>query len=229
MGQLVRWNLAEYEPFCSVARSVELLGRPWTLLIVREALMGSTRFGEFQKGLPRISKTMLSTRLGELVDAGALLKTHQSSGPTYELTEAGGGLFEVVKSLGVWGQSWLPRNAPNSDETVDEVMFDMRRRAVADALPKDPIVLRVTRTDTRPGEGTRFMLIRKGEVSLCTHNVGFPEIELQATPVQMVRWWRGDTDFVNSGLRLEGHAQLKKAFHRWFGRYLFAEVPARAR
>jgi DNA-binding HxlR family transcriptional regulator len=219
--------LGDYEPFCSVARATELLGRPWTLLLVREALMGSSRFSEFQKGLPRISKTMLSARLSELVDAAVMVKTRSRSGPAYTLTDAGVALYDVVKSLGVWGQEWLPRNEPSHDTAVDEVIFDMSRRTEKDALPQEPVVLRITRKDKSPGEGTRFMLLRQGEVSLCTHNVGFPELELVATPVSLVRWWRGDTSFARSGLKLSGPVEHKKNFLSWFGRYLFADVRSR--
>ena len=57
---------------CSVAGSLELVGERWTLLIVRELLCGSRRFGEIQRGIPRISRTMLAARVRELADAGAI-------------------------------------------------------------------------------------------------------------------------------------------------------------
>jgi len=49
--------------FCSIARALDVLGQRWMLLVVRELLMGSRRFGEIRRGLPRISRTMLSARL----------------------------------------------------------------------------------------------------------------------------------------------------------------------
>ena len=58
--------------FCSVARALDLLGERWTLLIVRELLSGSRRFGDVQRGIPRISRTMLSARFRELTDAGVV-------------------------------------------------------------------------------------------------------------------------------------------------------------
>lgn len=63
-----------YGQFCPIAKSAEILGDPWSILIVRELLLGSTRFGALQKGLPRISPTVFNTRLKELEERGVVLK-----------------------------------------------------------------------------------------------------------------------------------------------------------
>ena len=87
--------MKSYGQFCSVARALDLLGERWTLLIVRELLSGSCRFGEVQRGIPRISRTMLSARFRELVDAG-VIDRHEGTagGPEYRLTPAG---LELVR------------------------------------------------------------------------------------------------------------------------------------
>ena len=64
--------MKSYGQFCSMARALELLGERWTLLVVRELLMGSSTFGDIRRGIPRISRTMLSARLRELADGGAI-------------------------------------------------------------------------------------------------------------------------------------------------------------
>ncbi len=66
--------MKKYGQFCPVAKSAEIIGDPWSILIVRELLLGSTRFNLLQKGLPRISPTVLNTRLKEL-EEGALLSS----------------------------------------------------------------------------------------------------------------------------------------------------------
>src|SRR5215471_15463111 len=58
--------MKSYGQFCSIARALDLLGERWTLLIVRELLCGSRRFSEVQRGIPRISRTMLAARVREL-------------------------------------------------------------------------------------------------------------------------------------------------------------------
>jgi len=64
----------EYGQFCPIAKATEIIGEKWTVLIIREALMGSTRYSEFQRGLSLISPTMLVKRLDSLVAHGLLMK-----------------------------------------------------------------------------------------------------------------------------------------------------------
>src|SRR5271169_6699903 len=104
-----------YGQFCSVARAHEVLGGRWTLLVVRELLCGSSRFNDIRRGIPRISRTVLSERLQALVHAGAVAREEGEHGPSYVLTEAGGELASLVGALGAWGQRWLARQAALED------------------------------------------------------------------------------------------------------------------
>src|SRR5919197_738350 len=82
----LRYNSAMtgYGQFCSIARAHEILGARWSLLIVRELLSGSRRFNEIRCGVPRISRTMLSERLQQLVLAGVVARMDGLHGPEYE-------------------------------------------------------------------------------------------------------------------------------------------------
>jgi DNA-binding HxlR family transcriptional regulator len=94
---------------CSLARAVDVFGDSWTLLIVRDALQGLTRFDEFQKSL-NVARNTLSDRLGKLVDAGAMTKRfYQDNPPRYEylLTDMGRDFFPVLASMLAWGDKWL--------------------------------------------------------------------------------------------------------------------------
>ena len=64
----------EYGQFCPVAKATEILGEKWTILIVRELIMGGRRFNELQRGLSLISPTLLSKRLDSLAQHGLVLK-----------------------------------------------------------------------------------------------------------------------------------------------------------
>src|SRR5262245_53558702 len=108
-----------YGQFCSIARANDVLGGRWTLLIVRELLSGSRRFNDIRRGIPRISRTVLSERLQSLVAAGVLTRGDGEQGPEYELTEAGKELFALVSELGNWGQRWLPRRAVEEDLDIE--------------------------------------------------------------------------------------------------------------
>src|SRR3984957_9013042 len=94
---------------CSLARAVDVFGDAWTLLIVRDALQGLTRFDEFQRSLHVVRNT-LSDRLGKLVDVGVMTKRfYQDNPPRYEylLTEMGRDFFPVLASMLAWGDKWL--------------------------------------------------------------------------------------------------------------------------
>src|SRR5258705_8102091 len=114
-----------YGQFCSMARAHEVLGGRWTLLIVREILCGSRRFNDIRRGIPRISRTVLSERLQALVFAGAVERVDGAHGPEYALTEAGQELASVVGALGTWGQRWLARSARDEDIDLEPVLADM--------------------------------------------------------------------------------------------------------
>jgi DNA-binding HxlR family transcriptional regulator len=91
---------------CPVARSVEAVGDWWSLLIVRDALTGKRRFGEFQTSLG-VAKNILTARLKKLVADGVLELVPASDGSAfqeYALTERGRGLLPVIVALGQWGR-----------------------------------------------------------------------------------------------------------------------------
>lgn len=222
-----------YGQFCSIARALDLLGERWTLLVVRELLCGSRRFGEIQRGIPRISRTMLSARLRELVDAGVIARADDGGGPAYDLTDAGRDLAGVVQGLGVWGQRWLPRELPSDDLDTDALVWDMRRRVDLDALPATPVVVRIEAAVGRRLPEVRYLLLRRTEVSLCATNPGFPEELCVRAPLRtLTAWWRGDLSLPAAraaGLVVDGRRAWVRAFPRWFERYVFADVaPAAA-
>jgi DNA-binding HxlR family transcriptional regulator len=218
--------------FCSIARALDVLAERWSLLVVREVLCGSHRFSDIRRGIPRVSRTMLSARLRELVDVGVLERDDGRGGPRYQLTPAGRELEPIVRDLGVWGQRWLPRTLPREELDADALVWDIRRRVRTDALPKTPVVVRIELTDVRGRGGVRFLLLRQSEVSLCGENPGFPrELEIRASVRTLTAWWRGDVtleDARSAGMVIEGPRAWVRAFPTWFPRYALAEVqPAR--
>lgn len=216
--------MAKYGQFCSMARAHEALGGRWTLLVVRELLCGGRRFNDIRRGIPRISRTMLSERLQGLNQAGAVERIEGEHGPEYALTEAGRELAPVVGALAEWGQRWLARQPAAEDLDLEPLLLDMQRRVRLEALPADPIVARFEIRPHRP----RFMLLKRTEASLCTHNPGFPEsLRVHGPLAALVSWWRGDVGFVEArraGLAVEGSKALVRAFPGWFERYRFAHV-----
>jgi DNA-binding HxlR family transcriptional regulator len=216
--------MTSYGQFCSMARAHEALGGRWTLLIVREILSGSRRFNDIRRGIPRVSRTVLSERLQALVLTGALARTDGPHGPEYSLTAAGRELASVVGALATWGQRWLARDPAREDLDLEPVLVDMQRRVRFAALPKDPLVVRF---ELR-GHPARFMLLKASEASLCHQNPGFPEpLSVRGPLPALVAWWRGDVSFVEAqriGLSVEGPRPLARAFPTWFDLYAFAQI-----
>ncbi|MER6981927.1 winged helix-turn-helix transcriptional regulator [Streptomyces carpinensis] len=110
---------------CSIARSLEVVGDTWTLLIVREAMVaGYTRFQEFRDALG-IAPNILTKRLALLLDEGLMVRrTYQEPGcrarEEYALTEAGRSLSLVIAALGEWGRTHRPHPGGTTPEFLVE-------------------------------------------------------------------------------------------------------------
>src|ERR1022692_2790818 len=99
---------------CSVAQCLEVVGEWWTLLIVRDAFLGVTRFDVFQERLG-ISRNVLNQRLGRLVKAGVLVKVPYSEHPPrhdYRLTDKGRSLWPVLTTMRQWGDKYAAPDGP---------------------------------------------------------------------------------------------------------------------
>jgi DNA-binding HxlR family transcriptional regulator len=99
---------------CSVAQCLEVIGEWWSMLIVRDAFLGVTRFEEFQRRLG-ISRNILQQRLSKLVDAGILVRVPYSEHPPrvdYRLTEKGRDLWPVLTTMRQWGDMYAAPSGP---------------------------------------------------------------------------------------------------------------------
>jgi DNA-binding HxlR family transcriptional regulator len=99
---------------CSVARSLEVIGERWTILIIRDAFRGVRRFDDFQRGLG-IARNVLQNRLERLVEEGILKRVRYQERPDryeYRLTDMGLDLWPVVVSLLHWGDKHLAPDGP---------------------------------------------------------------------------------------------------------------------
>ncbi len=95
------------EELCPIRRSLDILGDPWVLLVVRDVLQGSTRFDQLREGLG-ISEPVLARRLRAMVEAGLLVRTDYADGARirqgYAATEAAADLLPILQQLAVWGE-----------------------------------------------------------------------------------------------------------------------------
>src|SRR5689334_8612599 len=173
--------MPKYGQYCPVAKSLEILGDRWTLLIIRDLLYGTRHFNELERGLPGISRALLSARLRQLQRAGLIDKRLTGAGRTtteYQLTQAGMELINVVNSLRAWGETWAFGD-PAPDE-LDPVllMWWMRSRAEAGKLPARRVVAQF---DFYGAASISFWLIlTREDVTLCLTDPGY-EVNLLIT------------------------------------------------
>ena len=97
-----------YNQACPIARTLEIIGERWTILMLRDLMLdGPRRFQDFQESLSGVAPTVLSDRLKTLEEHGIVRREFYSEHPpraTYELTARGQELAPVLRSLAVWGQ-----------------------------------------------------------------------------------------------------------------------------
>ncbi|AYG64818.1 MULTISPECIES: helix-turn-helix domain-containing protein [unclassified Rhizobium] len=136
--------------YCPSARSLDVIGDWWSLLIVRDAFDGLTRFGEFQKSLG-IAKNILTDRLRTLVASGILELAPTSDGGTrmeYRLTAMGKDLFPVMVALRQFGERHLFAPAEDHSLLVDRasgqpVHLDIRAQDGRSIGPDETVILKV--------------------------------------------------------------------------------------
>ena len=225
-------NLASMKPkkgygqFCPISRAAEILAERWTPLVIRELLCGSVRFNELQRGVPKMSSSLLSRRLKELEYAGIIdrrLRVNGGRGYEYHLTEAGKELMPVIMGIGEWAQRWS-RDDLTAPENLDSemLMWDVRRAVLADQFPDDRrTVVHFDFTDA-PSAVRRFWLVfDQGTADLCAKDPGFDvDLYVYAKVRSLVENWLGHVPIAKSrkagDLRLEGsRAQISK-FSSWF-------------
>ncbi|QAY69088.1 winged helix-turn-helix transcriptional regulator [Xylanimonas protaetiae] len=136
----------DYGQYCAITRALELVGERWSLLIVRDLLVGPRRYGELAAGLPRIPSNILAARLKELQAAGVIRRVPHSRVIVYELTPYGRELEPVVLSLGAWGFKALGDPREEQVITPDSMTMALRtafRPQVAATLPATAYAARV--------------------------------------------------------------------------------------
>ena len=220
-----------YGQFCPVAQAAEVLAERWTPLVIRELCCGSTRFSDLQRGVPRMSPSLLSRRLRELEHAGIveIVPAEAGRGSEYRLTPAGRALFPVIEQMGNWAVDWL-RHQLTADRNLDPdlLMWDIRRRAMqAGALPEGRHVVEFEFGGVPVKRRFYWLVLDGDDTDLCFRDPGH-EIDLRvgADLRLLTRIWLGDVTIAaatrDDSLRLEGSRAAVRAFTDWFALSHFA-------
>ena len=171
--------MRSYAQYCPVAKASEILGDRWTLLIVREMLGGASGFNELQRGLPGISRSVLTERLRALERAEILGRRTGPKGRTleYRLTPAGRDLEPVVQAIGEWGVTWSFTDPRPEELDPDLLIVWMARHVDREQLPPNRLVVQF---DFRDPSKRYWMVLEASEVSVCLQHPGF-DVDLEVT------------------------------------------------
>lgn len=221
----------EYGQFCPVAKALEVLGERWTILIVRELLMGGTRFNELQRGLNQISPTVLTKRLNDLTESGMVIrkKIPGQRGYEYFLTEMGEELLPVVKCIGEWGMRWARGKMDDSDLDLELLMLYLQRSIQPEKLPGNESVIRFKFTDVNKFNDW-WVVVNNKDVDVCVRNPGKDVDVYFTTDLRtMIEVWMGDTSYKtamdDSRLKLVGPSALTRNVTSWLAPSIFADIP----
>jgi DNA-binding HxlR family transcriptional regulator len=211
---------AGYGQYCPLALAAELLAERWTILVISRLLDGCGKFGEIQRGVPRISPSLLSKRLVELERAG-LIDKRKARGEvhaTYALTPAGAELGPLVDQLAGWGQRWA-RDLTDDDLDPAFLAWSKHTRMNAEAMPPGRVVIEFHLEHV--GSLRRFWIVGEdGKVDMCLRNPGFEtDVTVRADLRLFVETWRGFRDLRSEirarRIRVNGPPSLTRQLPDW--------------
>ena len=219
-----------YGQYCPIARASEILAERWTPIILRDILNGVETFSALADGAPGLSRTLLSSRLGQLHRAGVInVKPNPSGrGSRYTPTEAGRDLGQVMLALGTWGERWIELAPEHLDPGVVLEAW-VRQYLAHDRLPPHRVVVRFEFPDL-PVKGRELWCIFNGTDSeVCRTHPGFDEdlvarIESRALAewhLGHITWTQGLKD---DRIHVSGPPRLAKALPTWNKRSGWAHI-----
>lgn len=221
---------SHHHQFCPIAKAAEIICERWTLLVVRELLLGSRHFNDFHRGLPMMSPALLTKRLRSLEQAGVLVRVRAERGVEYRPTLAGEELRPMIQFAGHWGARWVRSQLSRDELDAGSLMWFLHRHFKTDLLPPRDLVIHLRFTDTKKLSRWWIIVTREGG-QLCLDDPGMEiDIYLTTDVRTMTQIYLGDTSFqaavADRRVSVVGPTELTRGIHRWFARSRFADTPA---
>ncbi|MDA9520866.1 HxlR family transcriptional regulator [Bradyrhizobium sp. CCBAU 11434] len=220
-----------YNQFCPVSMAAEIICSRWTLLVLRELVMGSTRFNELRRGVPSMSPALLSKRLKELEAAGIVTRVaveRDSGVHEYHLTEAGTELRPIIEAIGAWGHRWVTTEATLKNLDANLLMWDVRRTLNTDPMPPRRNTIQFIFKDRPNSERNYWLIVEPNkDVDLCLVDPGFDVDLYVSTDLQsMTEIWLGyvtaDQMSDDGRLVLTGSSKLATDLRAWLKLSVYA-------
>jgi DNA-binding HxlR family transcriptional regulator len=223
--------MSSYGDYCPITIASEVIGDRWSPLVIREIMVGSHRFNDIHRGIPRISRSLLTQRLRHLERNGIIERTPRpgEQAVDYTLTDAGHALEPVLWDLGRWAAAWALGDP--TDEQLDTAHLVWRLHQFTDPENAPTTRINVQFTTTGPGSGTAWLVFDQGESTACQIDPGYEvDLVVEGDNRELHRWFAGRVswaDAVRSGrVTISGPSGLARAFPDWFVADVFAPLPA---
>ena len=209
--------MTRYTDYCPIGTGIDVLGDRWTPLVIREMSVGSTRFNDIHRGIPRISRTLLSQRLRTMERHG--LVRRDPDGVGYALTAAGEALTPIVWSVGQWAARFLYTDPTDLDCDGQSLLWRLHQQADHANLPRERALVHVILTGTGGAEG--WLDIDHDGMTVCKDDQGKDvDLVVEGDVGQLYKWQAGIVPFrslVRDGhVRVIGPSRLARAFPTWF-------------
>jgi DNA-binding HxlR family transcriptional regulator len=208
--------------YCPVSAGAEAIGDRWTLLLIRELLLGSHRFNDIHRGLPGISRTLLSARLRRLHTIGLVARVADAGDrPEYRLTPAGAALEPVVWQLGDWARLWCFGDPRPEQLDPGWALWRMRQFVRTERLPAQRVSIEFTLGTPGGADEHGWLVLAPDDVSACLRHPGY-DTDLWVTTelAELHRLVAGTSsigDAFRAGrFRVDGERSLVADFFRWF-------------
>lgn len=212
-----------YGQYCPISRAMDLLGERWTLLVIRELLMGSSRFNELQRGLSKMSPSLLTKRLRELEDANVIFKKkiNGQKGYEYFLTSSGKALESIVMALGQWGLDWMEQQFSEDELDLEYLMQNIARQLEATSPSNSQTVLKFYFSDATEFKDW-WLVMDSNKIDLCTKDPGNePDAYITTTSRCMIDIWMLNHSWKHAltqgDIKLSGTPSVCKQLPDWIG------------
>jgi len=221
----------EYGQFCPISKAAEILGEKWTILIIRELIMGATRFNELQRGLTLISPSLLSKRLDTLAEQGLVLKKKipGQKGYEYFATESCQELMPIIVGMGEWGMRWARSSLTEKDYDVELLMLYLKRSIVPEKLVATETVIRFKFTDIKEYPDW-WIVVQGNDLDICVKDPGRDvDVYFTSSVKTLADIWMGDSSYRKAqqqgDMKIVGDSQLTRNITSWMANSIFADLP----
>ena len=213
-----------YGEFCPIAKASEVFATRWTPLVLRELMLGAHSFNDIHRGVPLMSRTLLTARLRQLEEHGIIVRRIHTndSGCEYWLTPSGEAFHDVLRDLSRWGLAHARDQLTADDLNPGLLMWRMRKRVDISALPSRRVVIRFEFSGVsrrRTALRIMWLILERTGVDICFKDPGYAvDLTVRSDVAILVRLYLGHVnrqEVAGKALSIEGDRKMAQQLPIW--------------